>query len=368
MSRTALIMAGGTGGHVFPALAVADALAARGWQVVWLGTKAGIESRLVPERGYAIEYVRMGGLRGKGILRVLAAPFMVALACAQSLAVLLRHRPDVVVGFGGFAALPGGLTASLLRRPLIIHEQNSVAGMTNRVLALFAQRVFAGFPDPFAPRGSSLRLSALWRPRNVEWVGNPVRDTICQLPPPEERYAGRTGVLRILVIGGSQGAKALNALIPEALSLIPLERRPQVVHQGGPRMLDALVQSYRLHGITADLRPFIDDMAQAYRECDLVICRSGALTVAELAAAGVASILVPFPAAVDDHQTVNARFMQSHGAARLIPQSQLQASGLAGLLQELTREALLGMAQAARSLAKPDATRTVAQACVEVAA
>jgi len=367
MTHTAIIMAGGTGGHVFPALSLADDLRAKGWRVVWLGTRAGIESRLVPEKGYLLETISMSGLRGKGMARVLSAPFMVLWACVQSLGVLLRHRPDVVVGFGGFAAFPGGLSAALLRRPLIIHEQNSIAGLTNRVLALFARRVLVGFPEAFGASSQNPFSRWLPKPRHVEWVGNPVRESITALAPPAQRYAGRSGALRILVLGGSQGARALNTLIPQALGLIPAQSRPMVVHQGGARMQEELVQAYAQYGVAADLRPFIDDMAQAYRECDVVICRSGALTIAELAAAGVASILVPFPSAVDDHQTANARFLEQGGAAWLIPQKQLQAADLAQRLQSLTRAGLQAMAQAARALAKPDATAQAANICLELA-
>lgn len=367
MSRCALIMAGGTGGHVFPALALAQALRTQGWRVVWLGTRAGIEARLVPEHGFALETISVGGLRGKGALRALLAPLMVLLACAQSLMILLRQRPDVVVGFGGFAAFPGGLTAVLLLRPLIIHEQNAVAGLTNRLLARWARRVFEGFPQSFEAPSSHPLARCLGVPRQVTWVGNPVRPEICALAPPAQRFAGRSGVLQILVLGGSQGARALNTLIPQALALIPLARRPLVLHQGGARLMDGLRQSYREHGVTGDLRPFLDDMAAAYAGCDLVICRSGALTVAELAAAGVGSILVPFPAAVDDHQTANARFLEARGAARVMAQSRLDPALLAQWLQEMTRAALLAMAQAARGLSRPQATDDLVAACRELA-
>jgi UDP-N-acetylglucosamine--N-acetylmuramyl-(pentapeptide) pyrophosphoryl-undecaprenol N-acetylglucosamine transferase len=346
---------------------LADVLRAKGWRVVWLGTRAGIESRLVPEKGYLLETVSMGGLRGKGLLRVLSAPFMVLWACLQSLGVLLRHRPDVVVGFGGFAAFPGGLSAAILRRPLVIHEQNSIAGLTNRVLALCARRVLAGFPEAFSAPSQNPFSRWLPKPRHVEWVGNPVRESIAALPMPAQRYEGRVGALRILVLGGSQGARALNTIVPQALGLIAAQHRPVVTHQGGARMQEELVQAYAQHGVTADLRPFIDDMAAVYRECDVVICRAGALTIAELAAAGVASILVPFPSAVDDHQTANARFLEQRGAAVLIPQPQLQAADLAQRLQSFTRAGLQAMAEAARALAKPDATGQVAAICLELA-
>ena len=367
MSRCALIMAGGTGGHVFPALALAQELRLEGWRVVWLGTRAGIEARLVPEQGFVLETISVGGLRGKGVLRAVLAPLMVLLACAQSLMVLLRQRPDVVVGFGGFAAFPGGLTAVLMLKPLVLHEQNAVAGLTNRLLGRLARRVFEGFPKSFeAPSVHPLaRLFGV--PRNVTWSGNPVRPEIRWLAAPARRFAGRSGVLQILVLGGSQGAQALNTLIPRALALIPVDERPLVLHQGGVKLMDTLRQSYREQGVEGDLRPFIKDMAAAYAGCDLVICRAGALTVAELAAAGVGSILVPFPAAVDDHQTANARFMEAHGAARMMAQSRLNPALLAQWLQELTRPVLLEMAEAARAQARPEATEDLVRACKELA-
>ncbi len=367
MKRTALVMAGGTGGHVFPALALANLLRTDGWRVVWLGTKVGMEAHFVPKAGYPLETVSMGGLRGKGFRRILQAPWMVFAACVKSVAILLRQRPDVVVGFGGFASFPGGLAAALLKRPLVLHEQNAVAGLANRALARLARRVFEGFPGAFEAPSRHPLARLLGTPRGVRWVGNPVRPEILRLPPPAARFAGRSGVLRVLVLGGSQGASALNVLVPRALALIPPAERPEVLHQGGTRMMQALQEAYREQGVAGDLRPFIDDMAGAYARCDLVICRSGALTVAELSAAGVASVLVPFPSAVDDHQTANARFMEAHGAAYLLPQSRLDPTHLARWLRDATREGLLAMAEAARALAKPDAVTSVAAACREFA-
>lgn len=368
MSRTALIMAGGTGGHIFPALALAQQLRSEGWSVVWLGTRAGMEARLVPAQGFELEAISMAGLRGKGLKRILYAPWMVLIACVQSLGVLLRRRPDVVVGFGGFVALPGGLMAALLLRPLILHEQNAVAGLTNRVLARFSRRVFEGFPGSFRPGSGGTPVQWLGEPRTVICSGNPVRPEILGLPPPAERFAGRNGALQLLVLGGSQGAAALNTLVPSALALIPREERPHVVHQSGVNMMEALQKAYRDQGVQGDLTPFIDDMASAYARCDLVICRAGALTIAELAGAGVGSVLVPFPAAVDDHQTVNALFMEERGAACLMPQSQLDPMRLARWLHQASRAGLLAMAEAARSLARPEATETLAAACREFAA
>ncbi len=354
-SRTLLVMAGGTGGHVFPALAVADWLRERGWRVVWMGTPNGMEARLVPEKGYAMEFVRFGGVRGKGALRWALLPLQLLGAFARSIGVLLRVRPDVVLGMGGFTAFPGGLMAVLLARPLVIHEQNSVAGLTNKVLARLADRVLTAFPAPFGKGVASVA------------VGNPVRADIAALPAPEARLAGREGRLRLLVVGGSLGAQALNEAVPQALALLPETERPEVVHQSGMKQLDTLRANYEKAGVQADIRPFIDDMAREIAWCDLMVCRAGALTLAEVTAAGVASVLVPYPHAVDDHQTHNARHLADHGAAILLPQPQLTAQRLAEILRGMTRGKLLDMAQAARALARPDATADVAQACMELA-
>ncbi len=367
MSRCALIMAGGTGGHVFPALALAEQLRIQGWRVVWLGTAQGMEGQWVGASGFPLETVAMGGVRGKGWGRRLWAPFMVARAIFQSMGVILRQRPHVVVGFGGYVALPGGLAAVLLRLPLIIHEQNAVAGLTNRLLGRLAQKVFEGFPDSFRQPSAHPLTPWLGCPKGVETVGNPVRRGIVDLPEPRLRFAPRQGNLRLLVLGGSQGAQALNQWVPRALALIPQAVRPTVVHQGGARHQAELEASYREMGVQGDLRPFIEDMAAAYAECDLVICRAGALTLAELTAAGVGSVLVPYPAAVDDHQTVNARFLERAGAARLWPQTQLEAAALAQWLQEQTRLLLLGMAEAARRLYQGTAVARLSQVCEEMA-
>jgi UDP-N-acetylglucosamine:LPS N-acetylglucosamine transferase len=379
MSRTVMIMAGGTGGHIYPALAVGDALRAKGWNAVWLGTRNGMEAQLVPAHGgYEMAWVSIKGLRGKGFLRLLATPALLLLAMMQSARAIFRHRPDVVIGFGGYTALPGGLMASLLAKPLAIHEQNSIAGLTNRVLAGLADRVLVAFPDPFGERvkdeggrmkGGLKKLisSFIPHPSSLELVGNPVRAEIGNLAEPEQRFAGREGKLKILVVGGSLGAAALNETLPKALALIPAEQRPLVKHQAGKANYDKLQALYRDAGVEAEVLPFIDDMAAEYAACDLTICRAGALTVAELAAAGVASILVPFPHAVDDHQTGNARFLSEQGAAILLPQTELSAEKLARTLNELNRDRLLAMAQAARKLGKPDATDLVARACEELA-
>lgn len=353
-----VIMAGGTGGHVFPALAVAQELQRRGAEVSWLGTRHGIEAELVPQAGIAIDYITIAGLRGKGALGWLLAPLRLLRALWQALLVLRRRAPAAVLGLGGFASGPGGVAAWLQRRPLLIHEQNAVPGLTNRLLARIAYRVLEGFPGTFA---------------GALATGNPVRAAIVGAAAPAERFAGRSGALRLLVVGGSLGAMALNETVPAALALLPAGQRPQVRHQSGKRHLAALQEFYRNAGVEAELLPFIDDMAAAYAWADLVVCRSGALTVGELAAVGVASILVPFPHAVDDHQTRNAAYLVDAGAAELVGQEQLNAQRLAAQLQVYVddaaagRKRLLAMAEAARALARPDATALVAEQCLAAA-
>ena len=345
-------MAGGTGGHIMPGLAVADILRSRGWQVTWLGAPGSMEAELVPKHGYDIAWVRFSGLRGKGLLRKLMLPLNLLIALSQSAAAIFRRRPDVVLGMGGYITFPGGVMAALLRRPLVIHEQNSIAGLSNKVLARIAQKTLSGFPDVL--------------PKAV-WCGNPVRGSIAGVPAPQMRYAARSGRLNVLVVGGSLGAKALNETMPQALALLPPGIRPNVTHQTGKQHFSAVQQLYRQAGVQADIQPFLEDMAGSYANADLVICRAGALTIAELAAAGVASILVPFPFAVDDHQTHNARFLSERGAAWLLPQSELSAEKLAQLLRGLDREKLAAMAQQARGAAKTDAAQRVAQVCAELA-
>ena len=351
MSRSILIMAGGTGGHIFPALAVADRLREQGWQVTWLGAPDSMEAELVPKQGYEMALVRFSGLRGKGWLRRLLLPWNLLIALWQSAVAIFLHRPDVVLGMGGYITFPGGMMAAFLRRPLVIHEQNSVAGLSNKVLARVASRVMSGFPDVL--------------PKAI-WCGNPVRSSIAALPEPQPRYAARSGKLNVLVVGGSLGAQAINQAVPQALALMSEELRPNVVHQTGRQHHAAVVQMYQQAGVKADIRAFIDDMAESYAAADLVICRSGALTVAELAAAGVASLLIPFPFAVDDHQTHNARFLSERGAAVLLPQTALTAEKLAQWLGEQRREKLLAMAQQARGLARADAAAAVAALCTEI--
>jgi UDP-N-acetylglucosamine--N-acetylmuramyl-(pentapeptide) pyrophosphoryl-undecaprenol N-acetylglucosamine transferase len=351
-ARTILIMAGGTGGHVFPALAVAERMRQAGWRVVWLGSRAGMEATLVPQHDFEIRWIRFSGLRGKGLVRMALLPLNLLIAFWQSARVIFQVRPDVVLGMGGYVSFPGAMMASFLNRPLVLHEQNSIAGLANRVLASVADHILSGFPDVL---------------KKAQWVGNPVRASIAHLPAPAQRFADRDGPLKLLVLGGSLGAQALNEVIPQALQLVPEPARPQVTHQSGAKHLDTLLRNYREAGVQADAVGFIDDMATRYGEADLVICRAGALTVSELAAAGVASILVPFPFAVDDHQTHNAAFLADAGAAVLIQQRDLTARSLADLLLGFTRDKLLEMAERARSLAKPGATDTVANVCAAAA-
>jgi UDP-N-acetylglucosamine--N-acetylmuramyl-(pentapeptide) pyrophosphoryl-undecaprenol N-acetylglucosamine transferase len=362
--RTALIMAGGTGGHVMPALAVAESLRGEGWRVVWLGTREGMEARLVSERGFEMAWVDFAGVRGKGVLSLALLPLRILRAFWQALRAIRRIRPNVVAGLGGYVAFPGGMMASLLNKPLAIHEQNAVAGMTNRVLACLADRVLLGLPGAFAnPVDRPIPCGKV----AAEWVGNPVRAEIAALPEPTQRYAGRAGPLRMLVVGGSLGAQALNETVPLALALLPAEARPEVRHQAGARNIEALKANYAAAGVAAECLAFIDDMAAAYAWADLVICRAGASTVAELAAAGVAAALVPYPHAVDDHQTRNARFLADAGAAWLMPQSGLDAAVLAAWLAGLNRAELLDKATRARALAKPEATAAMVAVVKEIA-
>lgn len=353
---TLMIMAGGTGGHVFPALAVADRLRRDGVEVVWLGTRRGLESRVVSAAGLEMEWVAIRGLRGKGILGWLLAPLRMALALAQAVAAILRRRPDALLGMGGFVAGPGGLAAWLLRRPLVIHEANAVAGLTNRYLARLAQRVLAGFP-------ATVGLP----PARTEWVGNPVRAEIAAVPEPQVRLEGRSGPLNLLVVGGSQGARVFNERVPAALGELPAGQRPRVRHQCGRGQLAAVEASYANAGAAVDVSEFVDDMAGAYAWADLVLCRAGAMTVAELAASGSAAILVPFPHAAGDHQMANARFLAGQGAAEVIAEAALTPEHLASRLAALAvdRGYLRDMAIRARALALPGATDTVAQICRE---
>jgi UDP-N-acetylglucosamine--N-acetylmuramyl-(pentapeptide) pyrophosphoryl-undecaprenol N-acetylglucosamine transferase len=345
-------MAGGTGGHIFPGLAVAEALRERGWKVHWLGAPDSMESQLVPPRGFPLETVAFGGVRGKGLKTLVFLPLKLLRAFWQSLQVVRRVQPDVVVGLGGYITFPGGMMSVLLGKPLVLHEQNSVAGMANKVLAGVADRVYSAFPQVL---------------KKGEWVGNPLREAFLRQPAPEQRFAGRSGPLKLLVVGGSLGAKALNDIVPQALSRIPPAQRPRVVHQSGAKQIDELRANYAAARVEADLTPFIEDTASAYAEADLVICRAGASTVTELAAVGAPALFVPFPFAVDDHQTTNAKFLVDAGGGWLVQQRELTPDTLATLLLTTTREQLLQRAVAARKLAKTQATAQVVAACEALA-
>lgn len=356
MSRqyTLMVMAGGTGGHVYPAIAVADALHAQGWKIVWLATAGGMENRLIADKPYDKAMMTMQGVRGKGLMGWLTLPVKLVRAFSQARAAIKQYQPDVVLGMGGFAAFPGGVMAKLTGVPLVIHEQNSIAGLTNKVLANIANRVLTGFPDALGRKG--------------EMVGNPVREVITTLSIPEVRFAGHHGALRVLVVGGSLGAVALNTLLPQAFAQLPVNERPQIIHQSGEKQIEALKKNYAEAGVAADCRAFIYEMAEVYDWADLVICRAGALTVAELANVGAASILVPFPFAVDDHQTTNAAYLQQAGAALLIQQRDLDVTQLVSMLKTLDRLTCLNMAQKARALARPQATQQVAEICQQLVA
>lgn len=354
----ALVMAGGTGGHIFPGLAVAQALIERGWRVHWLGGtgspgQPSMESQLIPPQGIPFEALDFSGVRGKGVMTLLRLPLRLLRALWQSRQVVRRVQPDVVIGLGGYITFPAGLMSVLLGKPLVLHEQNSVAGMANKVLARVASRVFTAFPGVF-PQG--------------RWVGNPLRVAFLQQAEPAERFATRSGPLRVLVVGGSLGARALNEVVPQALALLPAESRPIVTHQSGAKQIDALRAHYAQAGVQAELTPFIDNTAQAFAQADLVICRAGASTVTELAAVGAASVLVPFPSAVDDHQTANARFLVEAGAAWLLPQPELTPERLADMLQKTERSALVLRAQKAKILQKIDASAQIVAACEELRA
>ncbi|MDP3423847.1 MAG: undecaprenyldiphospho-muramoylpentapeptide beta-N-acetylglucosaminyltransferase [Burkholderiaceae bacterium] len=350
--RVALVMAGGTGGHIFPGLAVAEALRERGWQVHWLGAPASMEERLVPPRGFAFEPVQFGGLRGKGVGTLALAPLKLLRAFWQSWRVVRRVRPGVVLGLGGYITFPGGMMAVLAGKPLVLHEQNSIAGLANKVLAQVADRCFTAYPQAL-PAG--------------EWVGNPLRTEFVQQPDPAQRFAGRTGPLRVLVLGGSLGAKGLNDVVPAALALLPPGERPLVRHQSGANHVEALRAAYAAAGVVAEVTPFIDDTAQAMADADLLVCRAGASTVTELAAVGAASVLVPFPHAVDDHQTHNARFLVDAGAATLVQQRDLSAALLASIFQKSERTSLLNQAQKAKNMQKTDAVNRMVTVCEQLA-
>ena len=354
--RCALIMAGGTGGHIFPGLAVAEALRDKGWRVHWLGgkgsaTSPSMESQLVPPRGFAFETIDFSGVRGKGVVTLAFLPLRLLKAFWQSIQVLRRVKPQVVIGLGGYIAFPAGMMAVLLGKPLVLHEQNSVAGMVNKILAQVADRVFTAFPNVL---------------KNAQWVGNPLRTAFTQQADPVTRFTGRNGPLRLLVVGGSLGAKALNNIVPQAVALIPIEQRPFITHQSGAKQIDDLRANYQLAGVEATLTPFIDDTASAFANADLVICRAGASTVTEIAAVGAAALFVPFPYAVDDHQTSNARFLVERGAGWQMPQSELTPQKLADMLQKTERIALMNIGIQAKKMQKTEATACIVAACEEL--
>ena len=356
--RCVLVMAGGTGGHIFPGLAVAEALRDKGWRVHWLGGKGStgspsMESQLVPPRGFAFETIDFSGVRGKGVVTLAFLPLRLLKAFWQSIQVMRRVKPQVVIGMGGYIAFPAGMMAVLLGKPLVLHEQNSVAGMVNKILAQVADRVFTAFPNVL---------------KNAEWVGNPLRIAFTQQAEPGVRFAERTGPLRLLVVGGSLGAKALNSLVPQALALIPIEKRPIVTHQSGTKQIDELRANYQAVGVDATLTPFIDDTATAFADADLIICRSGASTVTEIAAVGAAALFVPFPSAVDDHQTSNARFLVQQGAGWQMAQSELTPQVLAEMLQKTERTALVNIGLQAKTMQKTEATAQIVAACEELTA
>lgn len=351
-------MAGGTGGHVFPALAVAQKMREQGMEVHWLGTHAGLEARLIPQAGFAIDFISIKGLRGKSVLGWILAPLRILLALTQAVQVCLRIKPNVVLGMGGFVTGPGGMAAWLLRKPLVIHEQNAIPGMTNRWLSRLARRVLQAFPQSFAAQDK------------VYHTGNPVRASILSIDKPAQRYGERTGALRVLIVGGSLGALALNECVPQALARLKNKQRPEVWHQTGRNKLSGTQQAYSEQHVEARLVEFIDDMDAAYAWADLLICRAGAMTISEISNVGIASILVPYPHAVDDHQTANARYLSQAGAAILIQQVELTPQRLADELNKLIeggRTLLLDMANRALALARPHATDDVIRHCLEVA-
>ena len=355
-SRCALIMAGGTGGHIFPGLAVAEALRDKGWRVHWLGGKGSaaspsMESQLVPPYGFAFETIDFSGVRGKGAVTLVFLPLRLLIAFWQSIQLLRRAKPNVVIGMGGYIAFPAGMMAVLLGKPLVLHEQNSVAGLVNKILAKLADRIFTAFPNVL---------------KNAQWVGNPLRVAFTQQADPVVRFAGREGPLRLLVVGGSLGAQALNTVVPQALALIPPGKRPIVIHQSGAKQIEALRANYQAVGVIASLTPFIDDTATAFAQADLIICRAGASTVTEIAAVGAAALFVPFPSAVDDHQTSNARFLVEKGAGWQMAQSELTAQKLADMLQNTERSALVNAALQAKKMQKLDATAQLVAACEEL--
>ncbi len=365
MSHVALIMAGGTGGHVIPGLSIAEELVRRGFSIVWLGTTTGIENQLVAKAGYPIARIHFSAVRGKGLFTWLLLPFTLLRGFWQALQIMRRVKPALVVGMGGYVTFPGGMMAALLGKRVVVHESNAVAGLANRVLALVADVILVGFPDAFEKPIKSVLPQFLPKPKKVIWSGNPVRADIAAIAAPLQRYATRNGPLRLLVVGGSLGAQGLNKLVVEALAALPVAARPVVVHQSGAKLFDELRADYGRLGVDAEVLPFIDNMADRYTWCDVLLCRAGALTVSEVAAAGVAAIFVPLPYAVEDEQSHNARFLADRGAARIIQQKETSPQQLAALLSRLQRAELEAMASAARSMGKPDATMQCVAMCID---
>lgn len=347
----ALIMAGGTGGHIMPGLAVAHELQAQGWQVKWLGNPSKMEGKLVPKAGIELVPLHFAGVRGKGLSTLVKLPFTLSKACWQARAAIKQAQPDMVLGMGGYVAFPGALMARMAGIPVVIHEQNAVAGSANKSIARFAKRVLSGFPKVLP---------------QAQTVGNPVRKGLLNLPSAEERYSARTGPLKILVVGGSLGAMALNELVPQAVALISHEQRPHIIHQSGEQHLDILEANYQAVGVQATCLAFIDDMAEHLAQADLLICRAGAMTVAEVAAVGVAALFVPLPHAIDDHQTANAAWLSEAGAAFSQAQKSLSAQQLSEFLSGLTRESLQEVASKARKMAYTNAAQDIANVCAEV--
>jgi UDP-N-acetylglucosamine--N-acetylmuramyl-(pentapeptide) pyrophosphoryl-undecaprenol N-acetylglucosamine transferase len=367
MSRTILIMAAGTGGHIFPGLAIAKELASRGWKIHWMGTPAGMENKLVAQAGYPLTKVNMSGVRGKGAFAWLVLPLKILIAFWQSTAAIFRIRPDVVLSMGGYVAFPGGMMAALWGRPLVVHEPGAVAGITNRVLAPVADRVIVGMEGAFERKVAQKWANHLPKPKRVDWLGTPVREEITAVPPPEARYAGRSGKLRLLVVGGSLGAQTMNDLVLAAVASMSQGERPEIVHQAGEKLYEGLRTAYEKAGVQGEVLPFLHDMAARYAWCDVLIARSGAITVAEISAAGVASILFPLPWFVADEQAANANFLAGRGAGIALKQLETKPNDLAELLRGLDRNRLAEIARKARALGKPDATQRCAEQCVELA-
>ncbi len=360
-------MAAGSGGHIFPGLAIAQELSSRGWKVHWMGTPAGMENKLVARAGYPISAVNMTGVRSKGAVAWFLLPLTLLVAFWQALGVIRRVRPDVVLSMGGYVAFPGGMMAVLWGKPLVVHEPGAVAGLTSRALAMVADRVIVGMEGAFERAVKGNLASRLPKPKRTEWLGTPVRPEIAAIAEPGARYAGRGGPLRLLVVGGSLGAQTLNELVLAALKTIPAAERPEVVHQAGEKHCDSLRTVYEQAGVAAEVLPFVDDMAARYAWCDVLVCRAGAITVAEVSAAGLAALLFPLPWFVQDEQAANAHFLASRNAGVVLAQLETSPAHLASVLRGMNRETLADMARRARALGKPDATARCADLCQELA-